>query len=367
MILVFDTNSLYNYLLLDHPLFQMLTFYGTDFGITVAFPEVVVEECVRHQNEKVIRAYSDLEKCIDMIERNTFDKIKWIDPRESPLHQEDWYRDNLLRRVDQLGFLVPSDSIKVSSILNRCQLRRRPFFEGKDDKGFKDALLWESILGILKDHDDELVFVTDDNQFYKRQKDSEAHQHLQDDLLRINAKNRVTFERSLSSILDRHIWSRLEKSDELSTASLDPNSESFSIPKFLKSFTFSSLFLPGEITPDECLLPSDSERIQLTNWTTISIGSPTVYLLKNGKKLYIFEAEGACVVYYRPQEPQVGRTVMMDEKNSLMHVQPMAFTIPMNLKEKRICNIKSYITVDEENNWNSYSGRLLSCRIPPDE
>lgn len=361
MILVFDTNSLFHHLKLNHPLFELLAFYGRDFDISVAFPEVVIEECIRHHRDRLAEAYSELEKSVDTIARNSFDRIEWTDPRKSEFHKLNWYREYISQRVDQLGFLVPCNSIQSTTLLARCQDRRSPF-GAKTDKGFKDALIWESILIILKTHEDDLVFITNDNHFYKDKDSNEIHSHLQEDLDKINAKDRITFERDLSCILDKHIWTRLQRDSKAEAKYLTPDSGLFSISQLLDSFIFSSVCLPGGGSPGECNLPEDSEKIQLTNWRTLYIDMPIVYLLKEKRKLYIFEAEGTSIVYYREKEPLVPRAISIDSDHNLMHVRSFSYTRPLNLQEKRRCRIKVYVTVEDgDSQWKSIDVRLLKC------
>lgn len=59
----------------------------------------------------------------------------------------------------------------LSLILERANLKTPPFiFESKSDKGFKDALIWLSLLDYFKnDGENEIVFITDDNGFLKNE------------------------------------------------------------------------------------------------------------------------------------------------------------------------------------------------------
>lgn len=59
----------------------------------------------------------------------------------------------------------------LSLILERANLKTPPFiFESKSDKGFKDALIWLSLLDYFKnDVENEIVFITDDNGFLKNE------------------------------------------------------------------------------------------------------------------------------------------------------------------------------------------------------
>lgn len=59
----------------------------------------------------------------------------------------------------------------LSLILERANLKTPPFIlESKSDKGFKDALIWLSLLDYFKSSgENEIVFITDDNGFLKNE------------------------------------------------------------------------------------------------------------------------------------------------------------------------------------------------------
>lgn len=58
------------------------------------------------------------------------------------------------------------DSSTFSTILERANNKIPPFIESTSDKGFKDALIWLSLIEYFKDNgESEIVFVTNDNGF----------------------------------------------------------------------------------------------------------------------------------------------------------------------------------------------------------
>lgn len=78
------------------------------------------------------------------------------------------YRRNLSSDINKVIELQVASEVRYQSIVRRA-FAKRPPFEGKDkksDKGFKDALLWESILEFASEHDSaKIIFYSKDNVF----------------------------------------------------------------------------------------------------------------------------------------------------------------------------------------------------------
>ena len=70
--------------------------------------------------------------------------------------------------INKVIELQVASEVRYQSIVRRA-FAKRPPFEGKDkksDKGFKDALLWESILEFMAGHDSaKIIFYSKDNIF----------------------------------------------------------------------------------------------------------------------------------------------------------------------------------------------------------
>ncbi len=78
------------------------------------------------------------------------------------------YKSGLSNELNQVIELPIASNSRFDSIVNRA-FRKLPPFEGKDkksDKGFKDALLWESILEFaLKNPNSKIIYYSKDNAF----------------------------------------------------------------------------------------------------------------------------------------------------------------------------------------------------------
>ncbi len=78
------------------------------------------------------------------------------------------YCGSLSSDINKVVELQVASEVRYQSIVRRA-FAKRPPFEGKDkksDKGFKDALLWESILEFMAGHDSaKIIFYSKDNIF----------------------------------------------------------------------------------------------------------------------------------------------------------------------------------------------------------
>lgn len=78
------------------------------------------------------------------------------------------YRKNLASNTNTVIEMPIASETRYRSILKRA-FDKRPPFEGKDkksDKGFKDALLWESLLEFVTQHDTaNIIYYSQDNAF----------------------------------------------------------------------------------------------------------------------------------------------------------------------------------------------------------
>lgn len=181
-ILIFDTNILYkNYDKICN--FMDFSFSGTFDNfvgrieeldiydvVSIAIPRVVWAEMKKQNiaayNKKVQELEASLQKHKLPFHSYEIDKTKnYEEYLEEKISS---YKDLLKNkpiRIEELDF--PSD-LCFKRIINRA-FEKIPPFEGKDktsDKGFKDALLWESILEYKDKHPNEnIILYTNDKMF----------------------------------------------------------------------------------------------------------------------------------------------------------------------------------------------------------
>lgn len=146
MIVVFDTTETFTDLRLEGPNFKLLKAYLKDTSSTLALPQIVVEETVNHFRERLgkhVRAAVD-----NLCEIGKLTGIEQKDV-EVAINQDEAvqnYRQHLSAQIKDLsGTVVGFERVDVGELVQRSLQRRKPF-DGEGRKGFRDAVLWETVL-----------------------------------------------------------------------------------------------------------------------------------------------------------------------------------------------------------------------------
>lgn len=182
MLMVFiDTSIFFNNWYLRSPNFAVLANYLGNTGATLLLPDVVqyeVEAKFVAERERLARALSDdLRRAADY-------QNKPVAIAAPSLSDEYNFFDVVAQRFENVK-AISTDSISVRDLVPRAISAKRPFREG--EKGFRDTLIWMSILAHLKDggHSNmKLMFVTaNSNDFFERSSaDAALHPDLRNDL-----------------------------------------------------------------------------------------------------------------------------------------------------------------------------------------
>lgn len=157
---VFDTNFIIqNHNLID--VVKNLNEKGFVVYITqVAIDERISQECIKQQAK-----YNKIETF--QKEMNGIAKITIVEPYEQT---EKVYRVGMQKKYEELfgKNIIPfkKTSEMFERILQRAYMKVPPFITSGTDKGFKDSLMWLSILDFFKEKgEEEIVFVSNDNGF----------------------------------------------------------------------------------------------------------------------------------------------------------------------------------------------------------
>ncbi len=172
-------------------------------GYRVYLPKVALEEIVanfeRDFSENANKADQSLSKLSRLIGRPVVSPVEGFNSKE----ETEAFRDRLLDRLNKAGAqTVDYPVTSHESLVKRATSRRRPF----DDKGsgYRDALIWESVLELATQVDGTIVLVTNDKDF--RDGSSDLHGDLVDDLKGLGLpENKVVLAADLSGLVDEHV------------------------------------------------------------------------------------------------------------------------------------------------------------------
>jgi PIN domain len=179
---------------------------------SLAIPQLVMDEAINNFKEAITKIQSALKSQSrefqlwtgeELLPPGTNDKVqKTIAKYEQDL------KDTLL----QAGTIIRSyPATSHEQLVTKCLSRKRPFSEdGKE--GYRDALIWESILEILVESAPEKVaFITNNsNDFFEKNKQA-LHHHMIEDLLQREIEvNRVDVFKNLHYFVDAYIKPKME-------------------------------------------------------------------------------------------------------------------------------------------------------------
>lgn len=158
-------------------------------NVKIIMPRIVVEEITKrveeiidNTNKVVIEKNNKLEKykISDLYRLIKLDKNDVLsDFRKNLLN---FYKDNNIELEDY------PHTITVQNILERVLSRKKPFKKDGGDAGFKDYLIWRTIIEIAKKHPhDNINFITSNKKDFTNGKN--LHEDLTEDLSVLNIKN----------------------------------------------------------------------------------------------------------------------------------------------------------------------------------
>lgn len=159
----------------------------------VMIPQVVFDEHVQHFYRDRHSLSNQLKKVCRKLSQLPLTEIP--DPDIPQIDRP--YEDYLAELAESKRILIICyPQISHAETLERCLTKRRPFGE-EVDTGYKDTLIWFTVLESLNTPEDVIVFVTSDNDYQGKPR-GELHQHLVDDLTQRNcSESNVILKRSL--------------------------------------------------------------------------------------------------------------------------------------------------------------------------
>lgn len=139
------------------------------YEIKILFPEIVLLEMLHHLELKLNKKYSDLEKI-----KNEFKNFEEITIINNDLGIKKVCENLKKYYFEELNIIpIPSDhNLLFKKILDMSINKKPPFIEGSSDKGFKDSILFLSLLKFAEENKyDKYVLFSKDNGFSNNTKE----------------------------------------------------------------------------------------------------------------------------------------------------------------------------------------------------
>jgi hypothetical protein len=176
MIKIFlDTNQIIRHrYFLDSNVFNLFKKYvKKNEHVKLCVPKIVITETCRNFSQEVGRSPL-IVKVFKKLTQAKDDNIKDI---------LEWYETFLNRELENVGaIIVEYPNVKHEQIIERYMHDRRPFSKKKgDSKGYKDSLLWYSILEVIKEDKEasknKYLLITDDSDFISKKENENCSLH----------------------------------------------------------------------------------------------------------------------------------------------------------------------------------------------
>ncbi|WP_276823198.1 PIN domain-containing protein [Mycolicibacterium mageritense] len=283
-VIVIDTNIIANCPRLDSPALTSLVEHAEDWGVRVVVPEVVAMESVnvirRHWKAERDRLFNLPLKLFGLAEGQAA-MVAAID--QASEEYEQWLSEQLAAK----GIVVqPVPDVDHMEIARRASAGRTPFTRGKDGKtkdGYRDTLIWLTVLALANEHtDDEIWLVSDNHHDFgpttgdwtgpKSGKRDDCpinfDDHLADELAAQGLSDRVHYVVS-AAVLEQHLASQFAPID---AAELEQLAGTISMSAAAGQLMLLTLGKP--LDPDAAALPAGAElgeivgvREQHQGWT----------------------------------------------------------------------------------------------------
>jgi rRNA-processing protein FCF1 len=241
-----DTNALFGHEWMSSVAGRNLVDLVKSGKCRVVLPRVVVDELDR-QDRKTLKSKRDKAKVV-LSEVGDDISATAIDEAFDRLGAKtDTSRDRLLATSGVSVNSVPED--RTQALVNRDLAARRPFMEtlgGKKSYGFRDAVIWETVLDVLDEDEDATVdpvfFVSADKGFIDDDAPKELHRHLLEDLdARGIPRDRLVLVEKVANVVEdvRAAVAEAEaRAAEALAASTPPDDEAHGLASLLRGYAF---------------------------------------------------------------------------------------------------------------------------------
>jgi hypothetical protein len=216
MIVVIDTTELFKDPWLRGPSWLLLREFRWQEAASLVVPSIVIEEALNHFGERLGKALEGVQRSMAELQKLLPSRSDLCPPacdREQAVAD---YKEVLTSRLWELGAQQPAyDGIALGAVVSRALQRRKPF--DAKGAGFRDALLWETVLQVAQGAAGPVTLITGNTN------DFGPHGGLAEDLVadlvaRGLPPDRVRVSGSLAAFIDEEVKPRLEKLEALRQA-----------------------------------------------------------------------------------------------------------------------------------------------------
>lgn len=185
MFVVIDSNIfIRNYDVLDSPTFERFAKHFPEKLISVFISKVSILEVFKNHKAHLSESIQHFDKLTRQINRQIVNKIK---PTPiSDIQQEIInYQNYFLNKIEKADIgILPIPQVEHEEIIKYANSGKRPF--DSKDNGYKDFLIWMSVVGLATRSKRPIVLISNDNDFAS---DGTIHEQLIDHLKELEIEN----------------------------------------------------------------------------------------------------------------------------------------------------------------------------------
>jgi len=263
-----DTNVFYGNWYLDNPEMKLIEKHVGRGLSTVVVPQVVLEEVHSLFGRAAAEALGKLRPFVR-------DRIFSVELAEAPVLLEE-YKEALEERLRELEAQIPTYAeVPHERLISRALARRRPF--RAEDRGYRDALIWETFLDLARRGTSELFLISKNHRDFGADQDStQLHPDLKADLENCGFEvNQARLYCDLKSFVEGHIAGSMGPVGEQAIEMLKRDEyQSFSIREWF-----------GENA--EVFVPCAQETIELVLMGWPQLEQPTVWFVGEPEPLTV--------------------------------------------------------------------------------
>lgn len=153
---------------------ELIRKYDLQNKVELYVSQIVIEEMLKHYKEDFSAAYNrakhEIEIHNEALETVLNETIKF-DPKYDKRKYNKFIKQNAKRYVEKTAINVLPYPEDIEAIIKRSLLGKNPFHVTKmggkkhKDGGFKDVIIWESLINTNFDQKDAIILFTEDNDF----------------------------------------------------------------------------------------------------------------------------------------------------------------------------------------------------------
>jgi hypothetical protein len=260
MIIIPDTNIFFNDWDLKRTTIRILLEFAPKAGFEIIFQEIVIMELVNQVREAIVSvANANNERLTDLYQK-TGTRISFFIIEDEIEKEVGKYEEFLRKRLEKLETKTARiPDISHKTILERDLERRKPF--SKDGKGYRDALIWQTILETAKEQKDKIVFITQNTKDFADDDKKGFHDDLVQDIRDLKFDpSKITLSPSLSLFLKDNLIPCLPSPEQTLVNFMQKTHPTFKLEDELAE-TLSEELIGEEIEYHSIGKPSEYESI----------------------------------------------------------------------------------------------------------